>query len=204
MIFRNWVLQNFPFIEDDFDALTDYELFSKVVEYMRKSLEQLEEYKGDIDEFSEELTEFRNYFDNLDVQEEVDTKIDEMVTDGTMDTIINQEVFGELNTRLGVAEEQIHLKKYDLVFDVTTAEVGDIVTAHSTNSVPSIEGYTIMGYLPYSCTYPDANFIVATDMSEGKIYSILELGYKGSDTEIYATGYIVYAKTGLIDTTPIT
>lgn len=33
MIFRNFILQNFPFLEDDFDALTDYELFCKMVEY---------------------------------------------------------------------------------------------------------------------------------------------------------------------------
>ena len=27
---KNNVLQNFPYLEDDFDALTDYELFSKM------------------------------------------------------------------------------------------------------------------------------------------------------------------------------
>lgn len=36
MIFRNWVLQNFPFLEGDFDALTDYELFSKMVGYVKE------------------------------------------------------------------------------------------------------------------------------------------------------------------------
>mgnify|MGYP003303630304 CR=1 FL=1 len=33
--FRNFVLQNFPYLEDDFDALTDYELFSKMVGYVK-------------------------------------------------------------------------------------------------------------------------------------------------------------------------
>ncbi len=32
---RNWVFQNFPFLENDFDALTDYELFCKMVEYAK-------------------------------------------------------------------------------------------------------------------------------------------------------------------------
>lgn len=36
MIFRNWVLENFPILEDDFDALTDYELFSKMVAYTKE------------------------------------------------------------------------------------------------------------------------------------------------------------------------
>lgn len=32
---KNWVFQNFPFLENDFDALTDYELFCKMVEYAK-------------------------------------------------------------------------------------------------------------------------------------------------------------------------
>jgi hypothetical protein len=35
-MFRNWVLQNFPFLENDFDALTDYELFCKMVGYVKE------------------------------------------------------------------------------------------------------------------------------------------------------------------------
>lgn len=90
MIFRNWVLQNFPFLEDDFDALTDYELFCKIVEYMRKSLEKIEEYRVEIDAFSKQLNEFQNYFDNLDVQEEINNKLDEMAESGELTDIIAQ------------------------------------------------------------------------------------------------------------------
>lgn len=88
MIFRNWVLENFPFIEDDFDALTDYELFSKVVGYMRESLEKVNAFQKDIDIFTAKLNEFEHYFDNLDVTEEVNAKLDEMVEDGTMTELI--------------------------------------------------------------------------------------------------------------------
>jgi len=35
MICKNAVLRNFPILEDDFDALTDYELFSKMVGYVK-------------------------------------------------------------------------------------------------------------------------------------------------------------------------
>lgn len=41
-----------------------------------------------------------NYFDNLDVQEEINNKLDEMATDGTLDEIINQEIFSELNEKI--------------------------------------------------------------------------------------------------------
>lgn len=33
---NNYILENFPFLEDDFDALTDYELFSKMVGYVKE------------------------------------------------------------------------------------------------------------------------------------------------------------------------
>lgn len=36
MICKNTVLRNFPVLEDEFDALTDYELFSKMVGYVKK------------------------------------------------------------------------------------------------------------------------------------------------------------------------
>lgn len=36
MLNKNWVLQNFPFLEDDFDALDDYTLFCKFIGYVNK------------------------------------------------------------------------------------------------------------------------------------------------------------------------
>ena len=36
MIIKNCVLENFPILEDDFDALTDYELFSKMTAYTKE------------------------------------------------------------------------------------------------------------------------------------------------------------------------
>ena len=88
MIFRDFVIQNFPFLEDDFDALTDYELFCKMVEYMKKSLEKIDGYQVEIDAFSKELKDFENYFDNLDVQEEINNKLDEMAESGQLEEII--------------------------------------------------------------------------------------------------------------------
>lgn len=90
MIFRNWVLQNFPFLEDDFDALTDYELFCKMVEYMKKSLEKIALYDEKLINFNERLTELENYVDNLDIQDAVNNKLDEMAESGQLADIIAQ------------------------------------------------------------------------------------------------------------------
>ena len=46
-----------------------------------------------------ELKEYvDNYFSDLNVQTQIDNKLDAMIEDGTMAEIINQEIFGELST----------------------------------------------------------------------------------------------------------
>ena len=50
-----------------------------------------------------------NYFDNLDVQQEINNKLDAMVEDGTLANIINQEIFGEINSQLATNTNDISL-----------------------------------------------------------------------------------------------
>lgn len=92
-MFRNWVLQNFPYIEDDFDALTDYQLFCKICGYVLK-------YSKDNKEMRKQIDDMLNYFNNLDVQEEINNKLDEMAEDGTLADIINEEIFENLNNEI--------------------------------------------------------------------------------------------------------
>lgn len=98
--FKWYVLQNFPFIEADFDAITNYQLLCKIVEYLNLNIEKTNELGTQV----ENLT---NWFNNLDVQDEIDNKLDEMVEDGTMAEIINQEIFEELNTTISGLQNDI-------------------------------------------------------------------------------------------------
>lgn len=79
--FKGWVIQNFPFIEADFDAITNYQLYSKVVEYLNKVI-------ANENELTTAMNYVLNYFNNLDVQEEINKKLDEMAQDGTLDEMI--------------------------------------------------------------------------------------------------------------------
>lgn len=88
--FRNWVLQTFPFLEDDFDALTDYELFCKMVEYMRESLEKVKTFDNQLLNFQNKLNELEEEINNFNVQEEVNNKLDEMLESGQLAEIISQ------------------------------------------------------------------------------------------------------------------
>lgn len=76
-LFRRWVLQNFPFIEQDFDALTDYQLICKVVEYLNQVIDTT-------NAISEQVEYIVNWFNNLDVEEEVENILKQMIEDGTL------------------------------------------------------------------------------------------------------------------------
>lgn len=102
--FKLCVLQNFPFIEADFDAVTNYQLLCKVVEYLNKGIANINSQNDNIRQLEQNFITLYNYvkdfFDNLDVQEEINKKLDEMVADGTLSTIINQEIFSNINNKL--------------------------------------------------------------------------------------------------------
>lgn len=105
-------LTNFPYIEKDFDALTDYELLCLVVKFlndvianqneqndsitrMYESFLALQTYvnntKDTLEDAFNNLDDYvRNYFDNLDVQEEINNKLDQMLEDGVLEQIIEQ------------------------------------------------------------------------------------------------------------------
>lgn len=93
-LFRRWVLQNFPFIEQDFDALTDYQLICKVVEYLNQVIENVNACGEQIEILTNAFNQLQDYvdhyFDNLDVQEEINNKLDQMAEDGELSEIINQ------------------------------------------------------------------------------------------------------------------
>lgn len=91
--FKWFVLQNFPFIEEDFDAITNYQLLCKIVEYLNTTINKTNELGNQV----EVLT---NWFNNLDVQDEIDNKLDEMALDGTLAEIINEQIFTELNNQV--------------------------------------------------------------------------------------------------------
>lgn len=91
-LFRRFVLQNFPFIEQDFDALTDYELICKVVEYLNNVIVSTNANSEQVeiltDAFNDLQSYVDHYFDNLDVQEEINNKLDAMVEAGTLQEIV--------------------------------------------------------------------------------------------------------------------
>lgn len=90
--FKRCILQNFPFIEEDFDALTNYGLLCKIVEYLNKVIASQNEVLANVADLSQAFEDLKSYvdhfFDTLDLQDEVNNKLDEMADDGTLADII--------------------------------------------------------------------------------------------------------------------
>ena len=92
--FRLFVLENFPFIAEDFDALTYYQMLCKVVGYLQDVITNNESLQYNqtelLDAFNELQSYVNTYFDSLDVQTEINNKLDEMAQSGELAEIIAQ------------------------------------------------------------------------------------------------------------------
>ena len=122
---NTWGQNNFPFVESDFDELTNYGMMQKLMKALNDVIsnenmveedmialynaftelqtyifDEFADYKeqvdGEIENFETSVTGrvdsletfMNNYFDNLDVQEEINNKLDAMVEAGTLQEIV--------------------------------------------------------------------------------------------------------------------
>lgn len=90
--FKWFTLQNFPFIEEDFDAITNYQLYCKIVEYLNEVIQNTnktgEELETLVNSFNALTQYVDNYFENLDIQTEINNKLDEMAESGQLTELI--------------------------------------------------------------------------------------------------------------------
>lgn len=90
--FKWFTLQNFPFIEEDFDAITNYQLYCKIVEYLNEVIKNTnktgEELETLVNSFNALTQYVDNYFENLDIQTEINNKLDEMAESGQLTELI--------------------------------------------------------------------------------------------------------------------
>ena len=91
--FKWFVLQNFPFIEADFDAITNWQLFCKLGEEINKLINSENSLGNQVENLTNAFIELQNYvnnyFENLDVQEEINNKLDEMAQNGELEALIS-------------------------------------------------------------------------------------------------------------------
>lgn len=117
--FRFWCQKVLPLVYDD--SLSYYELLCKIVTYLNNTISAVNENTEDVAnllfEFNELKTFVDNYFYNLDVQNEINNKLDRMAEDGTLDKLLlsyfnnyKQEIDTTVNTqnsKISVLEQRM-------------------------------------------------------------------------------------------------
>lgn len=88
--FRFWCQKVLPLVYDD--SLSYYELLCKVVDYLNKTLEDVDVLEGDVTGLHEAYKKLQgyvnDYFSTLDVQKEINNKLNIMSIDGTLSVLI--------------------------------------------------------------------------------------------------------------------
>ena len=78
--FKGWVQKVLPAVYDE--SLSYQDLLYKIIHYLDSTM-------NEVDGLNENFIEFKNWFKNLDVQDNINIKLDEMVQNGTLDNIIS-------------------------------------------------------------------------------------------------------------------
>lgn len=207
--FKLFALKNFPFIEADFDAITNYELLCKIVEYLNKVIASQNETIENVQDLSNAFNELYNYvhdyFDNLDVQEEINNKLDEMVEDGTLEEIIARYVTNALTINSNESDTNSINKKFKNIHVETKYYNGNLYyITHLTNITdlqvlatndnfndPKTDAESV-----YSCAMT-SSFDVLLNTSPFNISTLDPLGYQKSNNAVYTPAstpnYLWYA-----------
>lgn len=81
--FRFWCQKVLPLVYDD--SLSYYELLCKVVNYLNNMIKDTNLI---IDSFNTLENYVKTYFDNLDIQDEINNKLDEMAESGALESLV--------------------------------------------------------------------------------------------------------------------
>lgn len=96
--FRYWCQKVLPLVYDD--TLSYYELLCKVVDYLNKTMEDVNTLSEDVEALHtayEQLQDYVNtYFENLDIQTEINNKLDQMAASGALNEILDPVIIAEV------------------------------------------------------------------------------------------------------------
>ena len=84
--FRFWCQKVIPLVYDE--SLSYYELLCKVIDYLNHTMEDVNALGEDYTELYNMIVQLRYDLEHLDVQDEVNKKLDEMAEDGTLANLI--------------------------------------------------------------------------------------------------------------------
>lgn len=121
--FKFFALTNFPFIDADFDAMTNYELLCKIVEYLNNIVSDTNIANENVQELynafmslqTDVQAQIEQGFSALNVQNEVNNKLDQMASSGELNEIILNAI-NELNPEILDESKRINVIDFDNAF----------------------------------------------------------------------------------------
>ena len=146
--FQAWVQQSLPAVYDDSLSYTD--LLYKMLSYINKLVTNSNYFSEDIKKMYDYVN---NYFNNLNVQENIDKKLDEMFKDGQLTTIIDEflttlsDYTYHLNYMNSFDKNNINLVFAELMTKIKKGESA-ILTAGTYYATDTID----LSKLPENCT----------------------------------------------------
>lgn len=200
--FRFWCQKVLPLVYDD--SLSYYELLCKVVDYLNNVIQDVgtaETNIGKLLEAYDELQGYVNdYFDNLDVQEEINSKLNEMALDGSLTALIEPILPEMVSEWLNE-----HITPTSPAVDNTLSVAGAAADAKAVGDSAILKGGAITSAMlePEDSVYRNANtfpanriLIIPTTIDQTMIKNLPvygETGYFVSFTPLnYRAGIQVY------------
>lgn len=129
--FRFWCQHVLPLVYDD--SLSYYELLCKLVNYLNDLVQNVDDIYYQVQVLNQLKSYVNNYFSKLNVQDEINNKLDKMAEDGTLATILSK-------TRAYVSQEKGWVvRQIDNTYDcsielLTTSELIDYIKKTDDNS----------------------------------------------------------------------
>lgn len=105
--FKFFILETFPFIQQEyFDAMNEWQLFCKVGEKINEIINSQNSVGQETEALYNAYIQLKDYIDNLDLQDEVNNKLNDMTKSGELAEIINQELLASINQQIANIQTQ--------------------------------------------------------------------------------------------------
>lgn len=181
--FKWYVLENFPFIEADFDAITNWQLLCKLGEEINKVIDKTNLTGQQVEALTNAFIELENYvnnyFKNLDVQEEINNKLDEMAESGELAELINNYI----NNYIKLTENFVLFAFFD---ENKNNEISFYVSRDNIHLSRINTINKIYGRDPSIIFYNNKFYVAVTQHSTNYDFII----YESNDLENWTTHYI--------------